>query len=117
MAKPRVFVSSTYYDLRHIRQGVEAFIASLGFDSVLFESGSIPFSHDQALDESCYKEIATCHILVLIVGGRYGSATSDDPTKLPTEDVNKHYQYYNSITRKEFETAITEDIPAYIFVE
>lgn len=117
MAKPRVFVSSTYYDLRHIRQGVEAFIGTLGFESVLFESGSIPFSHDQSLDESCYKEIATCHILVLIVGGRYGSGSSDDPTKLPSDELDKHYQYYNSITRKEFETAIAEDIPVYIFVE
>ena len=117
MAKPRVFVSSTYYDLRHLRQGVEAFVNSLGYDSVLFESGAIPFSHDQPLDESCYKEIATCHILVLIVGGRYGSVASDDSTKIPSDDLEKHYQYYNSITKKEFETAISEDIPAYIFVE
>jgi hypothetical protein len=117
MAKPRVFVSSTYYDLRHIRKGVEDFIASLGFDSVLFESGSIPFSHDRSLDESCYKEIATCHILVLIVGGRYGSATSDGTTKPAIEELEKHYQYYNSITAQEFKTSIAEDIPVYIFVD
>jgi hypothetical protein len=39
MAKPRVFVISTYYDLKHIRNSLEAFIESLGYDPVLFESG------------------------------------------------------------------------------
>jgi hypothetical protein len=118
MAKPRVFVSSTYYDLRHIRQGVEAFISSLGYDSVLFESGSIPFSHDQSLDDSCYKEIAACHILVLIVGGRYGTAASEEAARQQVAETHdKQYSYYNSITKKEFETAVAEDIPVYIFVE
>ena len=70
MAKPRVFVSSTYYDLRHVRQGIESFIEGLGFEAVLFESGDIPFSHEQPLDESCYQEISKCHILVLIIGGK-----------------------------------------------
>ncbi len=46
MAKPRVFVSSTYYDLKHIRNSVETFIENLGYDAVLFESGDIPFHHD-----------------------------------------------------------------------
>ena len=114
MAKPRIFVSSTYYDLRHIRQGVESFVQSLGYDPILFESGDIPFSHDQSLDQSCYKEIATCHILVLIIGGRYGSPTSDETTTPTDDDLEKHYKHFNSITKKEFETAINEDIPAYI---
>lgn len=117
MAKPRVFVSSTYYDLRHIRQGVESFINSLGYESILFESGNIPFDHNEALDESCYKEIQICHILVLIIGGRFGSASSDDTTELSEELLERHYQHYNSITKKEFETALTENIPVYIFVE
>ena len=42
MAKPRVFVSSTYYDLKHIRDRPEAFIESFGYEPVLFESGDIP---------------------------------------------------------------------------
>ena len=28
MAKPRVFVSSTYYDLKHLRSALESFIES-----------------------------------------------------------------------------------------
>jgi hypothetical protein len=34
MAKPRVFVSSTYYDLKHIRASLELFIESLGFEAI-----------------------------------------------------------------------------------
>jgi len=117
MAKPRVFVSSTYYDLRHIRSGLESFIDSLGYDAVLFESGDVPFSHEVPLDESCYKEIGNCHILVLIIGGRYGSAASDSQDPLSEEDLNRHYQHYNSITQKEYETARDADIPIFIFVE
>jgi len=111
MAKPRVFVSSTYYDLKHIRNNLESFISQLGYESVLFESGDIPFFHSQPLDESCYSEINNCHILVLIIGGRYGSATSEDKAK---DEIDK---LYRSITKKEYETARQKDIPIYIFVE
>lgn len=117
MAKPRVFVSSTYYDLRHIRKGIEVFIQQLGFESVLFESGGIPFSHEKPLDESCYQEIASCHMLVLIIGGRYGSSASNDESNGTGEMMERQYEFYNSITKKEFETAHNQDIPVYIFVE
>lgn len=116
MAKPRVFVSSTYYDLKHIRKNLESFIDSLGFDSVLFESGDIPFRHDQPIDESCYSEINNCHMLVLIIGGRYGSKTSNGK-KLNEKELNKAYEQFKSITRKEYQTARERDIPIFIFVD
>jgi hypothetical protein len=116
MAKPRVFISSTYYDLRHIRDRLEAFIEAFGYEPVLFESGDVPFRSDVPLGESCYAEVKLCHILVLIIGSRYGSATSDSPT--PTSaDADARYVFYNSITRKEYETARERDIPIFIFVE
>lgn len=116
MAKPRVFVSSTYYDLKHIRNSLEAFIDSFGYEAVLFESGDIPFHHDLPLDESCYNEIHSCHLLVLIIGGRYGSPSSEI---IPKEEVDLEEQYhrFNSITKKEYETAREKDIPIFIFVE
>lgn len=116
MAKPRVFVSSTYYDLRHIRDRLEAFIEGFAYDPVLFESGDIPFRHDVPLDESCYAEILSCHILILIIGGRYGSPTSEEKSNRKDE-VDKRYEFYSSITRKEYLTARERDIPIFIFVE
>jgi hypothetical protein len=116
MAKPRVFVSSTYYDLRHIRSNIEAFIESIGYEPVLFESGDIAFSHDIALDESCYREIQNAHMMILIIGGRYGSGVSGE--QQPSDDEKeKFYRNFNSITKKEYETARARDIPIFIFVE
>jgi hypothetical protein len=88
----------------------------MGYDSVLFESGDIPFRHDQPIDESCYSEINNCHMLVLIIGGRYGTKTSES-TKLNTKELEKLYDQYNSITRKEYQTARDRDIPIFIFVD
>lgn len=116
MAKPRVFVSSTYYDLKHIRNSVEAFIDGFGYDAVLFESGDIPFHHDLPIDESCYAEIHNCHMLVLIIGGRYGSATSSEK-QLKGKELDMAYKRYNSITQKEYENARSRDIPIFIFVD
>jgi hypothetical protein len=35
---PRVFVSSTYYDLKHVRERIEKFIDNYGFEPVLFDT-------------------------------------------------------------------------------
>jgi len=117
MAKPRVFVSSTYYDLKHIRNSLEAFIESLGYDAVMFESGDIPFHHDQPLDQSCYAEVKGAHILVLIIGGRYGAMASEAAGGAMAPELDEKLRFYNSITKKEYETARDADIPIYTFVE
>ncbi|MFC3153246.1 DUF4062 domain-containing protein [Litoribrevibacter euphylliae] len=117
MAKPRIFVSSTYYDLKHIRKSIESFIDDMGYETVLFENGDIPFDHHEPLDESCYKELESCHILVLVVGGRYGSSVSEEQVDISDDELEKHYEHFNSITKKEYETAKERDIPIYIFVE
>lgn len=123
MAKPRIFVSSTYYDLKHIRASLETFILSLGYEPVLFESGDIPFHHDRPLDLSCYDAVESAHIFVLIIGGRYGSSASGqkiikingDGSK--NEELERMYSFYNSITVEEYKRARQKDVPIYIFLE
>ncbi|MGB5885463.1 MAG: DUF4062 domain-containing protein [Acinetobacter venetianus] len=110
MAKPRVFVSSTYYDLKHIRASLGLFIDSLGYESILFEKGQIPFISDDPLDVSCYREAESADIFVLIIGGRYGAEASTSKNK------NQHPDY-NSITRSEYDTASQNHIPTYILIE
>lgn len=117
MAKLRVFVSSTYYDLRHIRSSMEGFIESMGYESVLFENGDIPFHHDISLADACYNEVNNSHMLILIVGGRYGSATEERKKKTSDSVIDKMYETYNSVTKKEYDTARIKDIPVFIFVE
>lgn len=113
MARPRVFVSSTYYDLKHIRSSLDAFIESLGYESVLSEKGDIAYSPDAPLDESCYRDAEGADIFVLIIGGRYGSEASNEER----EDSEDFFERYDSITKKEFRAAIENDVPTYILVD
>ncbi|WP_440951687.1 DUF4062 domain-containing protein [Methanococcoides sp. FTZ1] len=115
MTKPRIFVSSTYYDLKHIRSSLKAFITDMGYEPILFENGDIPYKHKSPLDSSCYEEINTCHILILIIGGRYGSPSSESVIK--ENDEKPTCPNYHSVTMQEYRTAREYDIPIYIFVE
>lgn len=102
MAKPRVFVSSTFYDLKYVRADIERFVRDMGYDPVLNERGNIPYGSEERLEEYCYKEVELTDILVAIVGGRYGSESS-----------NSNY----SITQMEIKTALKQGKQVYIFIE
>lgn len=114
MPRPRIFVSSTYYDLKYIRNDLEIFIDSYGFEPILFERGEITYDYQKPLDVSCYKEVKSSQMLILIIGGRYGSASSKT---IPKEEEDSFFEWYNSITKEEYLTAIREEIPTYIFIE
>jgi hypothetical protein len=113
LAKPRVFVSSTYYDLKHIRASLDLFIESLGYEAVLSEKGEVAYAHDLPLDESCYAEVRNADILVLVIGGRYGSASSGDVTATP----KTFHERYESITKMEYQAAVDNGTATYILVE
>lgn len=102
MAKPKIFVSSTYYDLRHIRSDIERFIKEQGYEPVLNEQGNIPYGKEDKLEDYCYKEINNVDILVSIIGGRYGS-----------ESKNEN----NSVSQMELKTAYELNKQVYIFIE
>lgn len=102
MARPRVFVSSTYYDLRTLREDLDRFVRSLGYEPVRHERGHISYGKEERPEEFAYKEIEFCEILICIIGGRFGSTSS-----------NPNY----SITQKELKTALDSGKQVYIFVE
>ena len=114
MPRPRVFVSSTYYDLKYIRNDLEIFISNYGFEPILFESGNVAYDYQKPLDLACYKEVQASQMLILLIGGRYGSIPSKSMTKAQEDTF---FNWYNSITREEYLTAIREDIPTYIFID
>jgi hypothetical protein len=113
VARPRIFISSTYYDLKHIRSSIERFVESLGFDAILSEKGEIAYASDVPLDESCYREVRNCDIFVLVIGGRYGSERSGSAHAGGREFFDR----YDSVTKLEYKAAVTGDIPIYIFIE
>lgn len=109
MARPRIFVSSTYYDLKYVRERLERIISNFCCEPILFESDEIFFNPNTAIDVSCYNEIKHCHMMILIVGGRYGTKAS--------EQIEEYEEKYISITQREYETACQRNIPVMVFVE
>jgi hypothetical protein len=102
MAKPRIFISSTFYDLRYVREDLERFIVGMGYEPVRHETGNIPYSKKGPLEEAVYKEVALSDVIVCIIGGRYG-----------TESLYRE----GSITQNELLEAFNKGIQVYIFVE
>jgi len=113
MARPRVFVSSTYYDLKHIRSSLENLINSLGFESILYERGQIAYLPEIPLDKSCYKEVENADIFIIIIGRRYGSEKSGSKEK----KEKQFFDQYDSITMQEYKAAVERKIPTYILIE
>ncbi len=103
MAKPRVFISSTFYDLKHVRFDLESFIRMIGYDPIMNDKGNIPYPSDRPLESSCYDEVSRCDILVGIIGNKYGSASKS----------NDEY----SVSMSEIKTAIKNNKQVFIFVE
>lgn len=106
MAKPRVFISSTFYDLRQIRVELDKFIEGLGYEPVRNEKGDIPYGKDEALQAYCYKEIANIDVLVSIIGSRYGSA-----------GIIKEKEQEYSVSQLELKTALKEDKQVFVFID
>lgn len=102
MARPRVFISSTYYDLKQTRENLDQFLHSLGYDTVRNEHGDIPYGNKEELEKYCYKEVSNIDILVSIIGGRFGSDAKDSEW---------------SISNEELRTAINSGKQVYIFIE
>jgi hypothetical protein len=102
MARPRVFVSSTYYDLKAIREDLDRFITSFGYEPVRHERGHISYGKEDRPEAYAYREIEYCDILISVIGGRYGTAASDS---------------IYSISQQELKKAIELGKQVYIFVE
>lgn len=102
MARPRIFISSTYYDLKQTREDIANFVSDFGYEPIRNEEGNIPYGSTEKLEEYCYKEIQNVDILVSIIGGRFG-----------TEAQNSKWSISNKELRKAFELGKQ----VYIFIE
>lgn len=110
MAKPRVFVSSTYYDLKYVRERLNRFLLSYNMEPVLFEYDNVYYNPGSSPISSCYKEIEGCHLMILIIGGRYGS--------LDKENEREAYDNeYVSVTHNEYKTAVEKGVPTMVFID
>jgi hypothetical protein len=102
LASPRVFISSTCYDLKHIRESLKYFVKGIGYEPVLSDDGDVFYNPQSHTHDSCLDEVSTCQLFVLIIGGRYGGIHQDS-----TE----------SITNEEYRTAVSNNIPIFTLVD
>ncbi|GBG96263.1 DUF4062 domain-containing protein [Lactococcus termiticola] len=103
MAVPKVFISSTFYDLIHVRADLENFVKSLGYEPIMHERNGVAYTQDKSLEDSCYDEIANCDILICIIGNKFGTQSED----------KGNY----SITMNELKTAVNQKKKVYLFVQ
>ena len=113
MQVPRVFLSSTYDDLRHIRRSVAQFIVKLGFKPVNFEDGEITALPRTSIEAASCLEAEQSDLFVLLLGSSYGGKHK----KATLSRDHRINETRLSITQQEFEAAHRKDIPTYIFVD
>ncbi len=126
MAKPRIFVSSTCYDLGMLRSELRPFISNMGYEPIMSDYSDILYDPRSHTHVSCINEVANCDLLVLILGQRFGGAATDSAlecfdfealSKASTSAAIFEGETKFSITQLEVLKAIENCIPIYAFVE
>lgn len=126
MAKLRIFVSSTCYDLGVVRSELRPFISSLGYEPVMSEYSDILYDPRSHTHDSCIKEVPNCDMVVLIIGSRFGGTGT--PSVLENFDfdflrsLSSKPEFLDSkdklsITQLEILKAAEQSIPIYAFVD
>ena len=101
MAIPKVFISSTYYDLKQERDNIARFIKDLGYEPIMHERAGVTYTQNEPLEKDCYNEIENCEILVCIIGNHFGS-----------QSLGNDY----SITMNELKSAMKDRKKIFIFI-
>lgn len=107
MATPRLFVSSTCFDLQEIRFQLRNFIHEFGYDAVMSDFDDIFYSYESHAQDSCLEEISKCQLFILVVGNNYGSIYHQDQKEKKVPD---------SVTLKEFRKALESKVYKHIFI-
>jgi hypothetical protein len=102
MATPRVFISSTWYDLRYIRENLKYFVRTVGYEPILSEEGSVFYDPRVHVQDACLGEIPNTQMFILIIGGRYGS---------------EYHSTQDSVTNHEYREAVRLKLPIFALVE
>ncbi len=105
MPAPRIFISSTCFDLEEVRVNLRKFIEEFGYEPIMSEFGDIFYEFDKHVQDSCIQYIKNSDIYILIIGDYYGSKYHNAQKEVP-----------ESITLMEFKEAITKAKLKYIFI-
>lgn len=126
MASPKIFISSTCYDLGMAREQLRSFLLRMGYDPVMSEYSDVLYDPRTHTHTSCIKEVPNADMVVLLIGSRFGGNVI--PEALSTVDLenlaNASFDVTVledpeklSITQLEVLKAIDTTIPVFAFVE
>lgn len=99
-----ISVLSTSYDLKDYRKAVVDELKSKNIAVSAFEEPDFPVEADKHSHDSCLVALDRADIAILIIDKRSGGVYYDSETK-------------QTITNKEFLTAVEKGIPVYVFVK
>jgi len=102
MAKPRIFLSSTCYDLSDARASLTEFLEGHGFEVLNSQTAKFGVKPKVHSHDACLEMIPNADYVVLIVGGRRGG---------------NYVHSDKSITNEEIRTARKLDRPIIAFVD
>lgn len=126
MARLRVFVSSTCYDLDILRSELRPFIVGMGYEPVMSDYSDVLYDPRSHTHDSCIKEVPACDMVVLIIGSRFGGvavpatfsgidfAALEQQSSKPGILESKEKL---SITQLEVLKAVEQSVPVYAFVD
>lgn len=126
MAKLRIFISSTCYDLEVIRSELRPFITEMGYEPVMSDYSDILYDPRSHTHDSCIKEVPNCDMVLLVIGQRFGGTAVPsvieglnlDLLKLSTTKTDiLDFKEKLSITQLEVLKAVEQSIPVYAFVD
>ncbi|SFZ77998.1 DUF4062 domain-containing protein [Chitinimonas taiwanensis] len=126
MPSPKIFVSSTCYDLGAVREQLRNFLFDLGYDPILSEYSDILYDPRTHTHTSCLQEVPGADMVVLIVGSRFGGkAVPEALNSVSLErisnagfDVSAIENISNlSVTQLEVLKAVESQVPVFAFVD
>lgn len=126
MPSPKVFVSSTCYDLSMAREQLRSFLLRLGYDPILSEYSDVLYDPRTHTHTSCIQEVPNADMVVVLIGPRFGGKIIPETlNNIDLENlINSSFDVTVldepeklSITQLEVLKAIDSAVPVFAFVE
>lgn len=126
MPSPKIFLSSTCYDLGMVREQLRSFFLRLGYDPILSEYSDVLYDPRTHTHTSCIQEVPNADIVVVLIGSRFGGrAVPETLGSIDIENLLKSSFDVTvlmepeklSITQLEVLKAIDATVPVFAFVD
>lgn len=126
MPSPKIFVSSTCYDLGMAREQLRSFLLKIGYNPIMSEYSDVLYDPRTHTHTSCIQEVPNADMVVVLIGSRFGGKIVPEAlSNVDLENLTKssfditvlNEPEKLSITQIEVLKAIDASVPVFAFVE